>query len=61
MVYILVLGSSGGMVDGEKLKTEQPETTVKEQLVDVEGKIISSSVITRTHSSCVPSKLILNE
>ncbi|XP_065060595.1 uncharacterized protein LOC135687874 [Rhopilema esculentum] len=38
MVYILVLGSSGGMVDGEKLKTEQPETTVKEQLVDVEGQ-----------------------
>ena len=33
MVYILVLGSSGGLVDGEKL-----ETTVKEQLVDVEGK-----------------------
>ncbi|XP_065067593.1 uncharacterized protein LOC135693135 isoform X1 [Rhopilema esculentum] len=38
MVYILVLGSSGGMVDGEKLKTEQPETTVKEQHVDVEGQ-----------------------
>ena len=33
MVYILVLGSSGGMVDGEKFETEQPETTVKEQLM----------------------------
>ena len=61
MVYILVLGSSGGMVDGEKLETEKHETSVKEQLVDIEVKTILSSVITRTHSSCVLSKLILNE
>ena len=38
MVYILVLGSNGGLVGGEKLETEQPETIIKEQLFDFEGK-----------------------